>query len=183
MNGLGERPHSTIGDALRSMLHSCGLPLKYWNFAFYHYIRLYNLVPHGDRQKSPFEMIRGYKPDISKLRIFGCDVYIRPPGRRPSKLDRHVIRGRFLGYTSTLKQIYYLEYGTNKIKVAAHARFDEGMASTPLDHLPPFAIQLRKSLGHSVPVISPEQVTTPDDIDLLSISNLVPCYVYPSLLL
>jgi hypothetical protein len=74
-----------------------------------------------------------------------------------------------------LKQIYYLEYISNKIKVAAHARFDEGgMASVPLSDLPPFAIQIRKSLGHSVPVIPVDEVTKPDDIDLLSSPTLFP---------
>jgi Integrase core domain. len=97
MNSLGERPHSTIGNALRSILHSAGLDLKYWNFAFYHFIRLFNFFPHGTRNKSPFELIRGTHPDLSLLRIFGCDVYIRPPGRRPSKLDNHFIKGKFLG--------------------------------------------------------------------------------------
>jgi hypothetical protein len=87
MNGLGERPHSTIGDAIRSILYSSGLEQKYWNFAFYHYLRLYNLVPHGNRSASPFELVKGRKPDISRLRVFGCDVFIRPPGRRPSKLE------------------------------------------------------------------------------------------------
>jgi hypothetical protein len=111
MNGLGERPHSTIGDAIRTMLHSAGLGLKFWNFAFHHFIRLYNLFPHGDRDVSPFEIINDRKPD----------VYIRPPGRRASKLDRNVIKGIFLGYTATLKQIYYLEDGTGKVKVASHA--------------------------------------------------------------
>jgi hypothetical protein len=101
MNGLGERPHSTIGDAIRSILYSSGMEQKYWNFAFYHYLRLYKLVPHGDRLASPFELIRGQTPDISCLRVFGCEVFIRPPGRRPSKLDIHAIHGRFLGCTST----------------------------------------------------------------------------------
>jgi hypothetical protein len=99
MNGLGERPHSTIGDALRTILHSSGMAIKYWNFAFYHFLRLYNLIPHGDRSASPFELVRGCKPDLSKLRIFGSNVYIRPPGRRASKIEPHAIQGRFLGYT------------------------------------------------------------------------------------
>jgi hypothetical protein len=42
MNSLGERPHSTIGNALRSILHASGLDLRFWNFAFYHFIRLFN---------------------------------------------------------------------------------------------------------------------------------------------
>ena len=60
----------------------------------------------------PFEIIHGRKPDVSNLRVFGCRVYIRPPGRRPSKLDLHVTKGIFLGYTATFKQIYYLECAT-----------------------------------------------------------------------
>jgi Reverse transcriptase (RNA-dependent DNA polymerase). len=174
MNSLGERPHSTIGNALRSMLHASGLDLKYWNFAFYHFIRLFNFFPHGKRTKSPFELIRGHQPDLSLLRVFGCNVYIRPPGRRHSKLDKHVIRGKFLGYTSTMKQIYYLEENTNKIKVAAHARFDEGLANVPLQDLPPYARQLHKALGHSVPPPDDTDVVTPQDLDLLSSPELFP---------
>jgi hypothetical protein len=174
MNGLGERPHSTIGDALRTILYSSGLELKYWNFAFYHFIRLYNLVPHGDRTASPFELVRGRQPDLSKLRIFGSHVYIRPPGRRSSKLEPHAILGRFLGYTSTLKQIYYLENTTNKIKIAAHARFDEGMSAAPLDELPPFAIQLRRALGQAVPSPEVHDIGTPNDIDLMASPSQFP---------
>jgi Integrase core domain. len=174
MNSLGERPHSTIGNALRSILHASGLGLKYWNFAFYHFIRLFNFFPHGTRDKSSFELTRGHKPDLSLLRVFGCVVYIRPPGRRPSKLENHVVKGRFLGYTSTMKQIYYLEDKTNKIKIAAHARFDEGLASVPLHELPPYARQLRKALGHSLPVVDDEDIGTPDNLDILSCPDRFP---------
>lgn len=138
MNSLGKRPHSTFGNALWSMLHASGLDLKYWNFAFYHFlICLFNFFPHGKHSKSPFELLRGHQPDLSLLCVFGCNIYIRPPGRHHSKLDKHVIRGKFLGYMSTMKQIYYLEETMNKIKVAAHARFDEGLTSVPLPDLPP----------------------------------------------
>jgi Integrase core domain. len=173
MNSLGERPHSTIGNAIRSILHSAGLDLKYWNYAFYHFICLFNFFPHGTHTKSPFEQIYGYKPDLSLLRVFGCNVYICPPGRRPSKLETHVIKGRFLGYTSTLKQIYYLEDHTHKIKIAAHARFDEGLANVPLTDLPPYARQLRKALGHSLPV-EETPILVPDNLDLLACSERFP---------
>jgi hypothetical protein len=173
MNSLGERPHSTVGNAIRSILHSAGLNLKFWNFALYHFIRLYNFFPHGSHSKSPFEQIYGYKPDLSLLRVFGCNVYIRPPGRRSSKLDTHVIKGKFLGYTSTLKQIYYLEVDTNKIKIATHARFDEGLATVPLVDLPPYALQLRKALGHSLPA-DKDVISTPDDLDLLACLDRFP---------
>jgi hypothetical protein len=121
-------------------------------------------------------MIWGCKPDLSRLRVFGCDVLICPPGRRPSKLDTHAIRGRFLGYTSTLKQIYYLEYNTSKVKVAANIRFDEGMSNVPLEKLPPYVLQIRRALGQSTPLPSDtdDYINTPDDIDILTSKELFP---------
>lgn len=173
MNGLGEHPHSTIGNEIRTMLYSSGLDLKYLNFAFHHFICLYNLFPHGDLKLSPYEIIHGKKPDVSRLRIFGCRVYIRPPGRRISKLNRHVIKGIFLGYTATLKQIYYLEDGTGKVKIASHARFDEGMNDLSLSELPPFAHHLRKALGHNI-AMDESEVCAPLDLDIFSSSELFP---------
>jgi hypothetical protein len=140
---------------------------------FYHFFRLFNFFPHGSHTKSPFEQIFGYKPDLSLLRVFGCNVYIRPPGRRSSKLDTHVIKGRFLGYASTLKQIYYLEDSTNKIKVATYARFDEGLASVPLSDLPSYAHQLRKALGHHLPH-EDSPIHAPNDLDLLTCAKRFP---------
>ena len=54
--GMGERPHRTIGDALRAMLHGAGLDAKFWPYAFHHFLRIYNCDVHGDRTMSPFEM-------------------------------------------------------------------------------------------------------------------------------
>jgi hypothetical protein len=73
-----------------------------------------------------------------------------------------------------MKQIYYLEHETNKIKVAAHARFDEGLASVPIDKLPPYARQLRKALGHTHSISDTTEVPPPDSLDLLSCDSLFP---------
>ena len=55
-NGPSERPHQTIGDALRAMLSGANLQPSFWPYAFYHYVQLYNFVPHGTRPSSPYEM-------------------------------------------------------------------------------------------------------------------------------
>jgi hypothetical protein len=44
MNGLSECPRFTIGGVIRTMLHLAGLDLKFWNFAFHHFLRLYNIL-------------------------------------------------------------------------------------------------------------------------------------------
>jgi hypothetical protein len=76
----------------------------------------------------------------------------------------------------TLKQIYYLEYNTSKIKVAANVRFDEGMSMVPLDQLPPYVLQLRRALGQTTPPSTPtdDYIAPPDDIDLLTSLDLFP---------
>ena len=47
-NGAVERPHRTIANGLRAMLHGSGLPLKFWPYALQHFVLLNNCVPHGD---------------------------------------------------------------------------------------------------------------------------------------
>jgi hypothetical protein len=48
-NGPGERPHRTIADAIRTMLSGAALPPKFWPYAFHHFLRLYNVTVHGDK--------------------------------------------------------------------------------------------------------------------------------------
>ena len=86
-NGPGERPHQTIGDAIRAMLvRGAGLPVKFWPYAFHHYLRLYNVTVHADKTASPFEICSGQKPNLRYLRVFGCRVYALPTRpRRPDK--------------------------------------------------------------------------------------------------
>jgi hypothetical protein len=75
-NGPGERPHQTIGDALRAMLSGANLKPNFCPYAFYHYVRLYNFVPHDTRTSSPYEMCGSKLPNLSKLRTFGCHVHV-----------------------------------------------------------------------------------------------------------
>ena len=106
-NGPGERPHQTIGDALRAMLGGADLEPKFWAYAFHHFLRLYNVTVHGDRTASPYEICTGQKPNLSLLRTFGCRVWAlpsRPSGRRPAKITSDAHKGIFLGYTRTMKK-------------------------------------------------------------------------------
>jgi hypothetical protein len=81
-NGPGERPHQTIGDALRAMLSGANLQPNFWPYAFYHYLRLYNYVPHGDCPSIPYEMCGAPLPNLAKLRTFGCRIHVRPTTAR-----------------------------------------------------------------------------------------------------
>jgi hypothetical protein len=77
-NGPGERPHRTIADGIRTMLAGASMPPKFWPYAFHHFIRLYNVTPHGSNSASPYEICSGSKPDLSSLCVFGCRVFALP---------------------------------------------------------------------------------------------------------
>jgi hypothetical protein len=132
-NAPGERPHQTIGDALRAMLGGADLPAHFWPYAFHHHLRLYNVTVHGDSTQSPFEINKGVKPLLSYLRTFGCRVYALPSRpRRPDKALSDARTGIFLGFARTTKNILYYDLKTNVVKTAQHAVFDEAMSDVPI---------------------------------------------------
>ena len=169
-NSPGERPHQTIGNTLRSMLHGANLDAKFWPYAFNHCLFIHSLVPHGDRGV-PHERAGGSRVNVSRLRTFGCRVYVRPPGKRRHRLDNHVNTGIFLGYTATMNNVYYWDLKTKRIKTAVHVKFDEGM--NDLETPTPHSRLLRLALGRSLPPEETES-TPPQELSLTSSDSPFP---------
>lgn len=141
-NGPGERPHQTISTNLRAMLLAADLPVSFWVYALKHYVRVYNMIPHGDREFSPYYYQHGHDPKGGQLlRTFGCRVYAKPTTPRYGKLVDNTRTGVFLGYCNTMKIIKYYDIVTNLVKDATHCRFDEGM--NDLAEPPPMVKHLR----------------------------------------
>ena len=139
--GLAERPHRTIADAVRSMLHSAGLPMKYWPFALHYFVLIHNALPHGDRAESAYTICTGRRFNMSRFRVFGCRLYALPTKNRDLKLDVHARTGIFLGYRKSLGNALYIDNATGKVKTARHVAFDEGMSDSPAP--PPYVQYLR----------------------------------------
>ena len=181
-NGPGERPHRTIGDALRAMLSGANLQPSFWPYAFYHYLRLYNFVPHGTRPSSPYEMCGSELPDLSKLRTFGCRVHVRPTTARYGKVVPNSRLGIFLGYSRSLKVLYYYDIESALVKTATHVRFDEGLNDL-VTSAPP-NVQILRHLNHDGSDIPPDTLdvsplnlaVSDDPFDQLdSLSPLIVC--------
>ena len=130
-NGPGERPHRSIGNALCAILSGAGLEAHFCPFAFHHYLCIYNLVPHAKKLQSPYQICTGKVPDLSFLCVFGCRVYVLPPRpQRPSKLENDPNVGIFLGFSQTVKKIFYYDINSHEVKEGTHVAFDE----TSFDH-------------------------------------------------
>ena len=144
-NGAVERSHQSIGNMIRSLLHGADLPRNFWPYAFYHCLFILNRVPHRDKESPPITICSGQRFSLQGLRVFGCRVYVRVPGTRKAKLDDHVSEGIFLGYTETMKNIYWYDNKTGEVKIASHVRFDEGMVDLPD---PPPNVKLLQRVEH-----------------------------------
>jgi hypothetical protein len=108
-NGLGERPHQTIGNAIRVVLYSARLSAKYWEYAFYFFIRVHNVLPHGKNDISPYHKATGHPADLSRLRTFGCRINALSTTPRDGKVStENIIQGRLLGYGGSMKKIILL---------------------------------------------------------------------------
>jgi hypothetical protein len=146
-NGFVERSHGHIGDALRAKLTGSNLDARFWPYAFKDYLRKHNAIRHAPgRDISAFEAATQRRENFHDLRTFGCRVWIRPPGKRKGKLQPHAHKGIFLGYLEhTLKNILWFDLETKLVKIAFHARFDEGMNDLPAPLVPPNVQHLQRT--------------------------------------
>jgi hypothetical protein len=145
-NGPVERAHLNVGNAIRSMLHGANMPIKFWPYAFYMYLRLKNATPSRHQDRSPVEIVTGRRDDFSTFRTFGCRVWIRPPRGRRTKFLPNSRKGLFLGFLpGTTKNILWYDVETQRVKIAKHVRFDEGMNDLPFDAIPPNVQHLMRS--------------------------------------
>jgi hypothetical protein len=67
-NPTAERPHQTIANAIRAMLFGVNLPPKYWEYAFYFFLRIHKVLPHGKNTVSPYHMATNCPVDLTRLR-------------------------------------------------------------------------------------------------------------------
>ena len=125
-NGPVERAHRTVANSIRAMLHGANLDIKFWPYAFHHFIRIKNALPSRGQVASPLKLATNKEDDFSGFRTFGCRVWVRPPGRCSAKFRINSRECTFLGFLpNTTTNILWYDAETNRVKIAKHARFDE----------------------------------------------------------
>jgi hypothetical protein len=81
-NGKSERYIRTIEEGGQALLADAGLPMSFWLDAVLTRQYLVNRLPTSTLPDNltPFELItEGRKPDLSHLRVWGCDCYVAVP--------------------------------------------------------------------------------------------------------
>ena len=100
-NGKSERYIRTIEEGGQALLADAGLPMSFWLDAMLTRQYLVNRLPTSTLPDNltPYELITGgQKPDLSHLRIWGCDCYVAVPDELRAKAGFKRFRAIFVGY-------------------------------------------------------------------------------------
>ena len=126
-NCVVERKNRILEELARTMLNEGNLPKYFWADAINTACYVMNRVlirPILD--KTPYELLRGRKPNDSHVHVFRCKCYILNNSRdNLGKFDAKAEEGIFLGYSQSSKA--YRVYNKRFIIVeeSVHVTFDE----------------------------------------------------------
>ncbi len=148
LNGVAESANNIILTKARGMLADTQLPKNYWGYAVQTAAILKNVSPTAVKPRLPWEHWHGIKPDLTKLRVFGCSVFFYDPDR---KMDFNAKRGVFVGYTHDLANYQVLDLQTRKVKISNNVKFDENVYPSILYNDPSRIIESDTSDDDYVP--------------------------------
>lgn len=95
-NAPAETLVNRMASGVRVQLTNSNLPPNMWAYAAINWVDCYNHLPHSAlNNKTPWEMEKGLKPDVSWFKPFGClaTVYV---GDNPKQLWHHKLAPRGL---------------------------------------------------------------------------------------
>ena len=127
-NGLAESFIKRLQLIARPLLLKTKFPLSAWGHAIIHGVNLIRLRPTATHDLSPLQLAKGYQPNISHLRVFGCAVYVPiAPIHRPKFCPQRRL-GIYVGFQYA-SIINYIEPFTGEVFTArfAYCHFDENL--------------------------------------------------------
>jgi hypothetical protein len=145
-NGVAERFNRTIIELARAMLIARNLPAFLWESAVEYAAYIRNRSPtRALRGKTPLEAWTRKKPNVSHLREFGCEVWVkREPVQKLSKLGRDHEKAEkfiFVGFGDHTDIVKYYDGKNRAIRESRNVVWVEPSTQPPVD------VQLEGELG------------------------------------
>lgn len=132
-NGKVECTIRTLDGHMLAMLGSASLPVNLWGQAVLMACYLWNqselsALPAGT---TPFELVNGWQPDLSHLRVFSAKCFAQIPTELQMKLGPHSHPAVFVRYTEGTKGYRLHDRNTGAFFVARDVIFDKNMPGLP----------------------------------------------------
>ena len=125
-NGIAERYNRTIMEKSRCLIYDSALNKNLWGEAVRASVYLINRMETRtlENGKTPAEVWYSQKPNLAKIKLFGCPAYnFVPKEMRKSKLDPHCKKLRMIGYADNGYRLWDEE--ENKVIHARNVIFKE----------------------------------------------------------
>lgn len=128
-NGHAERLNRTLIDMARCMMISVTMKQagRLWGEAINtaNYLRNRLVTRSTSEDKTPYEIFHGRRPDVSRIRIFGCTAYVHiPKQKQASKFDARAKEGVLVGYCKGNAYRVFME-DSGKVLTSQDVSFDE----------------------------------------------------------
>ncbi|GJU33885.1 retrovirus-related pol polyprotein from transposon TNT 1-94 [Tanacetum coccineum] len=161
-NGVVERRNRTLVEAARTMLIFSRLPEFLWAEAVATACFTQNRsIIHTRHNKTPYELLRGRKPNVEYFHVFGSLCYPTNDRDDLGKIKPKADIGVLIGYSETSRGFRIYNRRTKKIMETINVKFDEltTMASEH-DCLEP---ELQRFINHNSSAV---EMNTPSKEDL-----------------
>lgn len=128
-NRVVERRNRTLLEMTRSILKHMNMPTYLWGEAIRHAAYLINRVATRSLEgKTPYEALKGRKPNISHLKVFGCVCHARTEKAGRRKLDDRSRELVHLGTEPGSKAYRLFDPDNKRIVVSRDIVFEERKA-------------------------------------------------------
>ena len=123
-NGSAERLNRTLEDRTRVMMAAVKeCPQSLWGDAMITASLQRNMSATAGSILTPWERFTGKKPDVSRMREFGCVAYPMVPSAQRKKLDPVAVKGILVGYEPGAWRVWVPE--NHRVVVSADVQFVE----------------------------------------------------------
>ncbi|KAK3907118.1 Copia protein [Frankliniella fusca] len=125
-NGVAERLNRTLLEKARCMLLGSSLRKSFWIESLLTAVYLLNRSPTRalDGDKVPAELWYGVRPNLQKLRVFGCNAYVcKSKEQCAGKFDSRSKKCFLLGYVENGYRLWSIE--DKRVITARNVVFDE----------------------------------------------------------
>ena len=122
-----ERKNHVLAELARTMLNDYGLPKYFWRDAISMACYVLNrILIHPILDKTPYELLKGRKPNLSHLHVFGCKYFVLNNGKdNLGKFDAKVDEGIFLRYSQSSKVYRVYNKRLHIVEESVHVTFNE----------------------------------------------------------
>ena len=125
-NGIAERKNRDLLEKTRSLMFQMNVPKRFWSQSVMAATYLINRLPSRVLGfKSPMEIVKNRKIDLSHLKVFGCICFVHVQSLHRDKLDPRATKCIFLGYSSTQKGYKCYNPQLKRLIVSKDVRFHE----------------------------------------------------------